>query len=240
MSRPSGSQRGDDGLLREQIEYYRQRAAEYEDWYERRGRYDRGEEHRAAWRTELAVLERALLAQAPFGSTLELACGTGHWTALLAPHATHVTAVDAAPEALAIAREVVPSGLTDLVVSDVFAWQPHRRYDFIFFGFWLSHVPEARFEPFWRLVEDALAPSGRVCFADSLHTTESSAVDHRPDRSGAVERRLNDGREFRVVKVFYEPAVLERRLHSLGWHGTVGISGRFFLHGLMRRQAEAS
>jgi demethylmenaquinone methyltransferase/2-methoxy-6-polyprenyl-1,4-benzoquinol methylase len=240
VSRSAGSRRGEDDPLREQIEYYRLRAVEYDDWYDRRGRYDRGEDHRAAWRAELEVLEGTLLSLAPFGSALELACGTGHWTVLIAPGATHVTAVDAAPEALAIARELVPAALVDFVLADAFAWQPRRRYDFIFFGFWLSHVPEERFDAFWKLVADALAPNGRVFFADSLYTADSSAVDHRPNRSGAVERRLNDGREFRVVKVFYEAAPLERRLRALGWHGTIGITGRFFLHGLMRRRAGAS
>ncbi len=237
MNGASNSRDGDDSILQEQIQYYRQRAAEYDDWYERRGRYNRGEKHRAAWTLELGVLERTLLGLAPYGSALELACGTGHWTELIARHAKHLTAVDAAPEALAIAREVVSGTLTDVVRADVFAWRPQRRFDFIFFGFWLSHVPDERFDAFWRLVDDALAPDGRVFFADSLYTADSSAVDHQPDRSGAVERRLNDGRAFRVVKVFHDPRVLERRLRALGWQGRVGTTGRFFLHGLMRRRA---
>lgn len=226
----------DDGLLREQIAYYRRRAAEYDDWYRRQGRYDRGGAHRAAWRAELAVVERALLAQAPFGSALELACGTGHWTTLLARHAAHLTAVDAAPEALVIAREQVPASFATFVLADIFAWRPERRYAFIFFGFWLSHVPEERFDAFWRLVRDALSPTGRVFFTDSLFAPDSSAVDHRPDRSGAVERRLNDGQAFRVVKVFHEPGSLKRRLQALGWQGSVETTGRFFFHGLMHRR----
>ena len=240
MSRPSVFHLSDADPLREQIQYYRLRAAEYDDWYQRRGRYDRGEEHRATWCAELTLLEDTLLSLAPFGSALELACGTGHWTALLAPRATQMTAVDAAPEALAIARELIPTDLVNFVLADVFAWQPERRYDFIFFGFWLSHVPDELFDRFWQLVGAALAPNGRVCFADSLYTADSSAVGHRPNRSGAVERRLNDGREFRVVKVFHDPAELELRLSALGWHGAIGTTGRFFLHGLMRRRAGAS
>ena len=33
-------------LLGEQVEYYRARAEEYDEWFFRQGRYDRGPEHR--------------------------------------------------------------------------------------------------------------------------------------------------------------------------------------------------
>ena len=36
----------DDSLIKQQIEYYRARASEYDEWFLRQGRYDRGEEHR--------------------------------------------------------------------------------------------------------------------------------------------------------------------------------------------------
>ena len=46
-----------------------------------------------------------------------------------------------------------------------------------------------------------------------------------------MERRLNDGRQFRVVKVFYEPAVLQEQLAQFGWQGSVRSSGEFFIYG---------
>ena len=33
-------------IIEDQIEYYRRRAEEYDEWHQRLGRYDRGEEHR--------------------------------------------------------------------------------------------------------------------------------------------------------------------------------------------------
>src|SRR5688500_69836 len=50
----------DARLLKEQIEYYRARANEYDEWAFRRGRYDRGPHHRAVWLAEVAAVERAL------------------------------------------------------------------------------------------------------------------------------------------------------------------------------------
>ena len=41
-------------LLAEQEDYYRARAGEYDDWFYRRGRYDRGAQHTAAYAVALA------------------------------------------------------------------------------------------------------------------------------------------------------------------------------------------
>ena len=85
---------------------------------------------------------------------------------------------------------------------------------------------------FWATVRTALKSQGRAFFVDSLLQQASTAGDHNPlDESGILQRRLNDGREFDIVKVFYEPAVLERRLSERGWHGWVRTSGKFFLYG---------
>ncbi|MFJ7181204.1 hypothetical protein ACIQXA_33545 [Streptomyces massasporeus] len=44
-----------------------------------------------------------------------------------------------------------------------------------------------------------------------------------------VARRIPDGTAYRIVKVAYEPAELERRLRELGWDITVtSTAGPFF------------
>jgi hypothetical protein len=35
------------------------------------------------------------------------------------------------------------------IAADIFDWQPQHRYDAVFFGFWLSHVPPVTFDEFW-------------------------------------------------------------------------------------------
>jgi len=229
---------GGRDLLAEQIEYYRARAAEYDDWFFRRGRYDRGPQHRTEWMRGIATLERWLKCRMPFGDVLEIAAGTGLWTRLLAEGSRRIVAVDASPEVLGISAKRLTSTSVNVEyrVADVFAWTPTTCYDTVFFAFWLSHVPRARFDWFWRLVGAALRPGGEAVFIDSLREASSTARDHElPADTGIVKRRLNDGREFDVVKIFYEARALEITLAQRGWVGSVGCTGKFFLYGAFRR-----
>ena len=74
-----------------------------------------------------------------------------------------------------------------------------------------------------------MAPS---VFVDNAHNPEIAARDHRlPEDGFVMDRVLNDGRRFRVVKVFYEPTALERRLAELGFRGRVRGTGEFFVYG---------
>jgi SAM-dependent methyltransferase len=125
----------------------------------------------------------------PAGSVLELACGPGVWTGQLLRYAADVTAVDASPEMLAIAAARVGRERVRFIQADLFTWQPDRRYDVVFIGFWLSHVPAERFESFWSLVADCLKPDGRVFFADDAYRTPDELVEGRRPRPSAGRSR---------------------------------------------------
>src|SRR4051812_5776567 len=101
--------RDDSGIIDAQMAYYRARAAEYDEWFFRQGRYDHGPERRAEWFVEVGAIERELTEAVRDGDVLELACGTGLWTRHLAAHNTRVLAVDASAEVIAINRDRVRS-----------------------------------------------------------------------------------------------------------------------------------
>jgi SAM-dependent methyltransferase len=221
---------------REQVAYYRARAAEYDEWFFRQGRYDRGARNQQ-WFDDVEDVRSRLRALGALGDVLELAAGTGLWTERLLAQATSVHAVDASPETLAINHERVGgSERVSYDVADVFAWRPSRRYDTVFFGFWLSHVPDARFADFWDMVASALAPGGRVAFVDSLPDETGTARDQSMSTDGLQLRRLNDGREFRIVKRFYTPREIEAGLGRQGWAVTAGRTSAYFLWGTGTRR----
>jgi demethylmenaquinone methyltransferase/2-methoxy-6-polyprenyl-1,4-benzoquinol methylase len=214
-----------DEVVTEQVDYYRRRAAEYDET---------AYGDVAAARARIARLVADLR---PAGQVLEIACGTGLWTEALAATAGQVTAIDAAPEAVAIARDRVRAANVSFEVADVFSWRAGTRFDVIFFSAWLSHVPASRFAPFWARLERLLNENGRVLFIDE-HVDERGKEAYLTGAGGGdsevVERRLNDGRTFRVIKNFVDPPELERRLAQLGWDCTIRRDGHDWVRGEAR------
>jgi ubiquinone/menaquinone biosynthesis C-methylase UbiE len=90
----------DRDLLDEQIDYYRRRAAEYDLTSS-----PPGDPHA----THADRTREAIRAFEPTGRILELACGTGQWTGLLAQFADELLALDASPEMLELNHGAVRS-----------------------------------------------------------------------------------------------------------------------------------
>jgi SAM-dependent methyltransferase len=216
----------------ELVAYYEARAPEYDDWYLRRGRYERGPVHDAAWNAELDAAGRWLDGLPIQGEIVELAAGTGWWSPLLATKGS-LSLYDASAAPLERARErLLAHGLrAHLHVRDAWA-EPDRTVDAVFTGFWLSHVERDRLDAFLGVVRRWLRPGGTFAFIDSLRDPQSSAVDHPTPADDRSVRKLDDGREFTIVKVYYEPSVLTAALERAGFDApSVTTTGRFFLLG---------
>jgi 2-polyprenyl-3-methyl-5-hydroxy-6-metoxy-1,4-benzoquinol methylase len=218
---PCDDVRVTDEVLADQVDYYRRRAGEYDVT---------AYGDVAAARARIA---RLVAEMRPAGNVLEIACGTGLWTEALAGWADTVTAIDAAPEAVAIARDRVRPANVSFEVADVFSWNPGARFDVIFFSAWLSHVPASRFGQFWQLLGNLLAGNGRVLFIDE-HVDERGKEAYVAGRDEVIERRLRDGSTFRVIKNFVDPQELELRLRRLGWDCTIRRDGSDWVYGEAR------
>jgi SAM-dependent methyltransferase len=227
-----------DATLDQMVAYYRARAAEYDEWFERRGRYDRGAESNARWFGELETVYAAFDALAPGGDVLELAPGTGIWTERILPYAMSIAAVDASPEMVAINRARVGDERVRYEIADLFGWQPTRRFDAVVFCFWISHVPLERHPAFWTTVAQALKPGGKLFFLDGRREPTSTAANHQLPEEGAqvMTRELNDGRRFEIVKNFYDPAWLAAQCEAVGLDVAVHETPTYFLYGMGTRK----
>jgi len=210
----------DARLIREQVEYYRRRAPEYDDWFFHRGRYDEGDARRARWQAEIEAARARLRSLGEVDDALELACGTGLWTGHLLRQARRLTAVDASPEVIELALERVrhdPRVVFE--IADLFAYRPVQRYDLVSFTFWLSHVPTERIGGFFDLLRRCLRPGGRLFAVDQAETP-----DRRTSADGLQARDLADGSTFRIVKRYYGKAELEALFAEHGFRAEVTLT----------------
>jgi SAM-dependent methyltransferase len=187
-------------------DYYARRAHEYERIYAKPERQD-----------DLRQLGRIVAAFFAGARVLELACGTGWWTRVIAPGAAAVTAVDINEEVLELARARA-AGPVEFVRDDLYDLKPLAGpLDAGFAAFWWSHVPRAQLNTFLRHFHRALQPGARVMFLDNRFVPGSSTPLARTDPAGNTwqRRRLDDGREVEILKNFPEPAELTATLAKL-------------------------
>jgi demethylmenaquinone methyltransferase/2-methoxy-6-polyprenyl-1,4-benzoquinol methylase len=212
--------------------YYAARAPEYDDWYLRRGRYSHGALADMAWSSDLDAATMWLDGLPIQGEIVELAAGTGWWSPLLAQKG-QLSIYDAVEEPLDRARDrLLAHGLAAHIhVRDAWA-EPDRPVDALFTGFWLSHVPRQRLSEFLALARRWLKAGGVYAFIDSRLDPQSSARDHPPPAEDMSVRRLADGREFTIPKIYYAPDELESALREAGFSAAeVTTTSRFFLLG---------
>jgi ubiquinone/menaquinone biosynthesis C-methylase UbiE len=187
--------------------YYAARAPEYDAVYRKPER-----------QADLRAIEQWVPSKFAGARVLEIACGTGYWTQFIAPVALHVTALDASPETLDIARDRVPGSNFEFLVGDAYDLTRRGSFDAAFCGFWFSHVPRARQREFLVGLNAALRPGARVVMLDNRYVegSSTSVTERDADGNGYQERRLADGSTHRVLKNFPSEHELRSLVAELG------------------------
>ena len=195
--------------------YYAQRAAEYERIYAKPER-----------QADLARMRKDIPALFRGARVLEIACGTGYWTPLIAEQAESVTALDYNEETMEIARrKSYPKNNVTFQQGDAYAlpgWP--RRFSACYAGFWWSHVPLAKLDGFLAGLTRHVEPGSTVAFMDNRYVEGSSTPISRRDADGNTyqQRGLDDGSSHEVLKNFPTAQELRARLGRFG--GEVGYT----------------
>ena len=189
--------------------YYARRAAEYEKIY-----------HKPERQADLARMRVDIPALFKGARVLEIACGTGWWTPLIAEQAESVLALDYNEETLAIARtKKYPRSNVRFQQGDAYAlpaWP--RRFSACYAGFWWSHIPLGKIDSFLQGLAAALEPGAMLAFMDNRYVEGSSTPISRRDAegNGYQKRRLADGTTHEVLKNFPTAGQMEKRLGRYG------------------------
>lgn len=197
------------GILEDMKNYYDQRASEYPDWSDQEEMDDVESEQESSWIDDVQVFLNALSENRLVGSVLEVASGTGILTKELVNNASSVTALDSSQEMIEECKARM-KGNTKVryVLADFYDWTPDKTYDAVAFSFWISHVPNARLDEFVSKVSLCLKPMGKVFFVDQQRGAKKLETFSRPGGEVAM-RRLDDGRDFKIIKHFYSPKEIE-------------------------------
>jgi len=137
---------------------------------------------------------------------LEIACGTGNWTGILAKRARHVTATDISPSMLKIAREKLSQrDNVTLIESDAYRLSDvGDKYNCAFASDWWSHIPKSKIRAFLEVLHSKLSSGSSVIFIDVLPAAFKPGEESYSDADGnnIQSRVLPDGRVFEVIKNF--------------------------------------
>ena len=177
------------------VSYYAERAAEYERIYHKPERQD-----------DLRQLRRFVERTFANAHVIEVACGTGYWTEILARSAASVVATDINEEVLAVARsKAIDPRKVVFRREDAYALPLFpQRFSSGLAVFWWSHIPKAKVHDFLRGFHRVLSPGGKVVFIDNAYVEGSSTPISRTDDRGDTYqiRRLDDGSTHEVLKNF--------------------------------------
>lgn len=152
---------------------------------------------------------------------LELACGTGHWTGILADEAEHVIAVDINEAMLEQARE---RGLDEEQVSFVQADALDLPADLelgdvgvVFIGFWWSHLTRDAQERLLAGLRKRVAKAAQLIILDDNYVEGLSLPVARTDAQGNTYQMVTapDGERFELPKSYPTDSSLRKRFANI-------------------------
>jgi len=186
-----------------QNQYYSQRAAHYEDIYQRPER-----------QTDLQELGAQLQNLLAGKNVLEVACGTGYWTERYANAARSVLATDNNGDMLQLAQ--AKNALTECVqfqLADALDL-PKGDFNASLAGFLWSHLKRSEQSPFLESLQRACGSGALLVMFDNCYQEGDSTPIARTDLEGNTYqiRRLPDGSRHEVIKNYPTDSTLRKKM----------------------------
>ena len=186
------------------IDYYQERAPEYEEFY-----------HRPERQAEQALVIDWLASEVVDRTILEIACGTGFWTAIAAPKARCIQATDFNSAPMAIAQDKDLGEHVQFLQADAYDLPDFDvSFDCGMAHFWWSHVLIADQQRFLSGFVSKLESGARVLMIDNNMVHGSTTPIAREDGDGNTyqTRELSNGNTYEVVKNFPDTEELRAAL----------------------------
>ncbi|MHC2993366.1 hypothetical protein OB13_17955 [Pontibacter sp. HJ8] len=189
------------------VAYYKERAQEYEQVYQKPERQE-----------ELSELTAILQEIFAGKHVFEIACGTGYWTERIARAANFILATDINEAVLDLARaKSYPEERVTFKQADIFSLKDTLvRYESIFGGFIWSHILLQDLPKFIDILNSRVVAGGTVVLMDNNYVEGSSLPVAEQDEAGNTYqiRTLDNGSTHRVLKNFPTEEFLRKVLEG--------------------------
>lgn len=190
------------------VEYYNNRAKEYEEIYSKPERQD-----------ELKKIKEILKNTLSGKDILEIACGTGYWTEIISHAAKSILATDINDSVLEIAESKnYPKNKVKFQKQDLFLFTPENKFESLFGGFIWSHIKLQELDNLIDTINSFIDPNGTVVLLDNNYVEGSSHPITEKDEAGNTyqTRKLKDGSSHNVLKNFPSEEFIMKKLEGKG------------------------
>lgn len=198
-------------IIQEMSTYYSEQAP----WHDEYVSYTSNKEMEKLLKPIIDDFEKYIVNQ----NVLEIACGTGNWTQVLARRADSILATD-------INESVLQIALTKKYENDNVTFRAVDAYDLekidsdfgvAFAADWWSHVPKSMIPAFIESLHNRLCREAKVIIVD-MYPKSADLVECYNDEEGNLigKRKLPNGRKFEVIKNFYSEKSLKNIFRDVG------------------------
>jgi SAM-dependent methyltransferase len=171
---------------------------------------------RAERANDLARVRERLVQLVRGQTVLELACGTGYWTEVIAEAADQVLATDILDEMIARAqRRRYPEGkVTFRRVDGLDLPDDLGTFSCVFIGFWWSHLKRDEQDALLAQLRARLGRDVTLILLDDVYVEGSSTTVARTDAQGNTYEIVAapDGERFELPKSYPADSALRKRL----------------------------
>jgi protein-L-isoaspartate O-methyltransferase len=147
---------------------------------------------------------------------LELACGTGYWTGVMAGSAERIVATDSSVEMLELARKrgLDADKVTFRQADGLALPDDLGEFTAVFIGFWWSHLKRDEQEAFLTQLRARVGKDVLLIVLDDAYVDGSSSVIARTDAQGNTYQIVSmpDGARVELPKSYPTDSTLRKRL----------------------------
>lgn len=180
------------------VEYYNQRAPEYEQIY-----YREIPKRRKEIDDEVLLLKEI----AKNKTVLDAPCGTGYWTQFISETAHEIFASDISGEMINEAKKKKYIAPVNFVKSDLLKLPfENHSFDLFVLGFWFSHHPIQDYDLLFQLFKNMIKPDGKIWLIDNNYPAEGpkqEPVTIDEFGNNYKIRYLDNGQEFTILKNYF-------------------------------------